>query len=487
MKHLLLLSTLLLTVTLNALGTVIKIDKAKYDVSSPDEVTLTEYKNDETIVTIPASVTDTKTGKKYAVIAVAPEAFKGSKAVSVTLPESVIMLYPKCFADAKKLMKVNLPASIDEIPEQAFKGCSDLTEVNMPGVKQIGEKAFSGSKHLTAIDLPSTLTTIGVEAFRKTGLKSVTIPASVTLIETGAFNRCGDLTSLRLEGSYTPIEMRGDLFDYTPLADIYIGREINYTKTGYSLNHPFDSNPNLKRVTFGANVKTAGNDLLKGCEMLEKITIENDSFNPTVLTELVSRTQSKVCKISDTSGNSYTPGEFREVLARREAEARHQAQARALQAKLDKFDSTKDLDALEELYTYYGTRRMRAEVIAVMDKAMSYFKTLPVAKLKRNTQAGEMLGNMYADYVNLGESAKALGCAELGLKAEPKDVYWPTQIVVQLCNVGRYAEAAKKFPNALRLATENGKYMVPDELENAAYTLRENGYNVSLTVSRKKR
>lgn len=487
MKHILLLLTLSLTVTVNALGSIIKIDKAKYDISSPDEVTLTEYKNDESIVTIPASITDTKTGKKYAVIAVGPESFKGSKAVSITLPESVIMLYPKCFADAKKLMTVNLPVSVDEIPAQAFKGCNNLTEVNMPGVKKIEEKAFQGCKHITGITLPSTLTTIGYEAFRKTGLKSVTIPASVTLIESGAFNSCSALKSLHIEGASTPIEMCGNLFDYTPLADIYIGREINYTDAGYSLNHPFDSNPNLKRVTFGSNVRTAGNDLLKGCETLEKITIENDSFNASVLTELVSRTKSNVCKIYDTYGNSYTPGQFREVSARREAEARRRAEARALQAKLDNFDSTKDLDALEDLYTYYGTRHMRTEVCAVMDKAMSYFKTLPVSKLKRNTQAGTMLGNMYADYVHLGESAKALECAQLGLKAEPKDVYWPTQIVVQLCNVGRYAEAAKKFPNALRLATENGKYMVPDELEDAAYILRDNGYNVSLSVSRKRR
>lgn len=80
--------------------------------------------------------------------------------------------------------KVTLPEGLTEIPAAAFNQASSLTDVN----------------------IPSSVTTIGISAFRATGLETLVIPATVTSIGYGAFRDMGSLETVIIEsGADIPV------------------------------------------------------------------------------------------------------------------------------------------------------------------------------------------------------------------------------------------------------------------------------------------
>ena len=69
-----------------------------------------------------------------------------------------------------------------------FNGCTALSSVTIgPNVTQVSPSAFIDCRSLTAITLPSSITTIGINAFRNTGITKITIPSQVSAIEAFAF------------------------------------------------------------------------------------------------------------------------------------------------------------------------------------------------------------------------------------------------------------------------------------------------------------
>ena len=65
-------------------------------------------------------------------------------------------------------------------------------------VKIMGMNVFEGCTNLTSINIPNSLNTIPECTFYKcTSLKSITLPNSVTTIESAAFEGCTSLTSIR--------------------------------------------------------------------------------------------------------------------------------------------------------------------------------------------------------------------------------------------------------------------------------------------------
>ena len=80
--------------------------------------------------------------------------------------------------------KVTLPEGLTEIPAAAFNQASSLTDVN----------------------IPSSVTTIGIYAFRATGLETLVIPETVTSIGYGAFRDMGSLETVIIEsGADIPV------------------------------------------------------------------------------------------------------------------------------------------------------------------------------------------------------------------------------------------------------------------------------------------
>lgn len=62
------------------------------------------------------------------------EAFEGTEITSVTLPEGIVSLGKRAFAECSKLTTVNLPDSLQSIGQDCFEGCSNLNILDLSSV-----------------------------------------------------------------------------------------------------------------------------------------------------------------------------------------------------------------------------------------------------------------------------------------------------------------------------------------------------------------
>ncbi|MGN0115445.1 MAG: leucine-rich repeat protein [Acutalibacteraceae bacterium] len=89
--------------------------------------------------------------------------------------------------------KAEIPSDTQNIAEYAFYYNSNIKSVSIPGsVKEIGEGTFGECISLTAAILQDGVESIGLYAFRGSGLYDIVIPDSVTMIDKDAFYVCTD-------------------------------------------------------------------------------------------------------------------------------------------------------------------------------------------------------------------------------------------------------------------------------------------------------
>ena len=198
-----------------------------------------------------------------------------SEATSVVLGPKVTTVNPYLFSDNHKLASITIGSGVTTIGEYAFNNCGtywdDETHQGVENlvvemgsnVTAIDAHAFQNCGKLKSVSLPSTLTTIGNEAFYRTGLTSISIPASVTSIGDFAFQYCDNMTSITIEDSETPLSLAGTYSErplWNPATTIYIGR--NLTLTGEDVNYPLLEN--ATSVEFGPQVTAIPNYLFSG-------------------------------------------------------------------------------------------------------------------------------------------------------------------------------------------------------------------------------
>ena len=123
------------------------------------------------------------------------------------------------FYQKSSLCKVVLPKNfVGEIGSYAFSDCSHLKSITIPeGVTTIGLSAFRQSG-LTSIQLPKTLKEIRSNAFYGSKLKEIILPPSLESIESTAFYG-NVLTEIRLPSSLKSIGI--DAFKSCPLKKVY--------------------------------------------------------------------------------------------------------------------------------------------------------------------------------------------------------------------------------------------------------------------------
>ena len=114
---------------------------------------------------------------------------KGKKDKNCKIPDGVMSIDSKAFANNTTLTSVTIPNSVTSIGGGAFVGCTSLTSITIPNsVTSIDSYTFSGCTNLTSITIPDSVTEIGWGAFVDCiSLKNVTIPKSVTGIYDNAF------------------------------------------------------------------------------------------------------------------------------------------------------------------------------------------------------------------------------------------------------------------------------------------------------------
>lgn len=131
--------------------------------------------------------------------------------------------------------------------------------------------------------IPSSIESLPVTKIRDEAfmscvkMESITIPASVTTIEVNAFFGCSSLRILKIEDGNTALYINPGrykcVFQYSPLEELYLGRNIlwtiwtNYWKTSLCAN-------SLSKVTIGSDV-TELNDYLFRDTSISIITLPN--------------------------------------------------------------------------------------------------------------------------------------------------------------------------------------------------------------------
>ena len=123
--------------------------------------------------------------------------------------------------------------TVTSIGKEAFFR-SGLTIIKIPSsVTKIGYKAFEDCSGLKSVEIPSSVTEIGNYTFSGcSSLESVEIPSSVTEIGEGAFRRCSRLKSVKIPSSVTKIGY--EAFEYCHNLNIVIDNRENNVIVGHN-------------------------------------------------------------------------------------------------------------------------------------------------------------------------------------------------------------------------------------------------------------
>lgn len=172
----------------------------------------------------------------------------------VVLPESLEAngLGEAVFKDCKSLEYVELPASLKVIPKEAFRGCKSLVNVNDDNVEIIGEYAY-----------------------RECNLKQWSISSTVNEIGYGAFMLKPELKAISFHTSASPLRMGADVFLWTPVELLGLGRDV-YVKQYDDINlSPFKNKESLSQVIVGPDVTFLSPDFFERCPSLTAIQFYN--------------------------------------------------------------------------------------------------------------------------------------------------------------------------------------------------------------------
>lgn len=170
-------------------------NKVIYKPTEGDKATVIAADKTATELVISDSVTFR--GTKYAVSAIASEAFKDyTKLTSVTIPNGIVSIGASAFQGCTALTRIALPNSVETVGEYAFYSCTALTSVNMSEKMTVLSKyIFGRCSSMPSFAVPANITTIEEGAFYNcTSMPRLIIPAGVTSIAQKAFGGCSGLT-----------------------------------------------------------------------------------------------------------------------------------------------------------------------------------------------------------------------------------------------------------------------------------------------------
>jgi len=163
-----------------------------FDIT-PYGAKLTDFDNTTLVAIIPDKVLD-----YIPVIKIGEAAFRNSVIESITIPNTVIELENRAFADCANLTTVIFApeSQLEIIGDEAFTYNFDLVNIVLPDtVTTIGDEAFNYCTDLALLEIPDTVIYIGQNAFYHClGMTSFVIPESVTYIDESAFRDCRYMT-----------------------------------------------------------------------------------------------------------------------------------------------------------------------------------------------------------------------------------------------------------------------------------------------------
>ena len=219
-------------------------------------------------------------------------AFEDSKLQSVRFGDGVVLVGSACFRYSS-IRTVVIGDELTEIPESCFEGCNYLSDIHIgSNVTTIADKAFAYCTSLESISIPGSVTSIG-EVLRD---YSSTYTSNSNYYGNAGkalpFYKCTSLKSVRFEDGNATLYLGSaysssgesyskGLFYYSPLEDVYLGRNVQYTdySTSYKfINYPeyygysaFYNQSKLTKVTIGPEVKSLPSYLFYKCSGIKDV------------------------------------------------------------------------------------------------------------------------------------------------------------------------------------------------------------------------
>ena len=214
-----------------------------YNLDGEDFITLTKYMGRKTDVVVPTELDG------LPVTEIGAGCFAETSVVSVTVPDSILVIESGAFSKCAALTSVTLPEEMLYLGSQVFAECTSLKEITLPatGVTMYSWGMFIGSG-VESVVLPENLDVLPSNFFLDSALKEITLPAGIKAVMQGALGNCTNLTSVTLNDGLTTIE-----------------------------ECAFMSCPNLTEIVIPASVETLTEYAFVGCDALTKVKFEGNA------------------------------------------------------------------------------------------------------------------------------------------------------------------------------------------------------------------
>lgn len=237
-----------------------------------DNGIVTKYSGNVTELTIPDGITEIANPKSFIDKGIFED---HSELINIILPEGLIRIGDKAFANCSGIINITIPQSVKHIGKEAFKGCKNLASITLPkNMDSIGDGAFADCSELKSFTIPDGIVTIQKKSFENCGkLTNIIIPQSVISIKEDAFKGCCELTEITLPEGVK--EIGSSSFEgCSKLASINLPEKIKEIPWG-----AFEGCCELLNITFPNGITRIGTYSFRGCSKLQKITIPNGVQN----------------------------------------------------------------------------------------------------------------------------------------------------------------------------------------------------------------
>lgn len=136
-------------------------------------------------------------------------AFWKSKAMQISMPDTVTSIGAYAFYQCENLKRVNLSNRLLSVGDSAFEGCTSLLTIKFPSItNSIGSRCFYKCTSLQSAILPNWITKIDEYTFYGcSSLKGIVIPKLVNTIERYAFAGCKNMKNIFVPKTVTNIRI----------------------------------------------------------------------------------------------------------------------------------------------------------------------------------------------------------------------------------------------------------------------------------------
>lgn len=170
------------------------------------------------------------------------------------------------------ILSLDFEAEIDSLGYQAFSKCTNLQSINLEHVKSVSSQCFERCSNLTQVTWGTKLTSIGADAFRRSGIQETYLPQTIKSIGSYAFADCTKLISVTIVG---PASIGLSAFsNCSNLQTLDLGDQI--TEIG---NGAFSKCVSLEKVQIPETVSLIGLRAFADCTALQEITLPDVSIH----------------------------------------------------------------------------------------------------------------------------------------------------------------------------------------------------------------